>query len=227
MRDERGHNSQVELLSGLLPSSVQYAESRNMLPSGLFPQEKAEIAGAVPRRVSEFATGRRCAREALEKLGLPGVAIRRGSNRQPIWPQGVVGSITHCQKYCAAAVAMKCDMLSLGIDAEIDRRFSSEMAALVLTEEEHAREGQSPLHVNLPCLAFSAKESAFKAWHPLTGLWLDFHDIYISFCFTSMSFEARVSPSSQNGDQATHVFPGKFCIASGIIFTASYQTQPR
>ena len=41
-----------------------------------------------------------------------------GAKREPLWPAGVVGSITHCDGYRAAAVARATDLATVGIDAE-------------------------------------------------------------------------------------------------------------
>jgi 4'-phosphopantetheinyl transferase EntD len=57
------------------------------------------MARATPARRCESAPGRRCAREALAILGGPRVAILAGHFRDPVWPFGYVGSITHCQGF--------------------------------------------------------------------------------------------------------------------------------
>ncbi|MEM7435734.1 MAG: 4'-phosphopantetheinyl transferase, partial [Myxococcota bacterium] len=85
----------------------------------LLPEEASIVAGAVPRRVSEFTAGRTCARQALSKLkGPSGYALLQGEDRGPIWPTGFVGSITHADFWCAAAVARESDVRAVGIDIE-------------------------------------------------------------------------------------------------------------
>ena len=61
----------------------------------VFPGEEDLIANAVDSRRREFVTARRCAREALAKLGHAPGPIRVGPRREPQWPTGLVGSITH------------------------------------------------------------------------------------------------------------------------------------
>ena len=85
----------------------------------LFAQEAVAVDRAVPRRRAEFAAGRRCARAALARIGIPPAPLLRGEDREPLWPDGAVGSITHCAGYVAAAVAATEVMLSVGIDAEV------------------------------------------------------------------------------------------------------------
>ena len=76
------------------------------------------VARAVDRRRAEFTTVRTCARIALGRLGLPPAPLLTGSKREPLWPAGVVGSITHCDGYRAAAVARASEVAAIGIDAE-------------------------------------------------------------------------------------------------------------
>ena len=61
---------------------------------------------------------RTCARIALGRLGLPPAPLLSGPKREPLWPDGVVGSITHCDGYRAVAVARADQLASIGIDAE-------------------------------------------------------------------------------------------------------------
>ena len=106
-------------MGGLLPPAAVVVEAFSDDPGDLpFAGEEHLITDAVNGRRREFVTARRCARQALTALGLPATAIPAGPDRQPQWPSGVAGSITHCPGYRAAAVAMGTEVASLGIDAE-------------------------------------------------------------------------------------------------------------
>src|SRR5206468_2745795 len=87
----------------------------------LFPEEEALIAAAVDKRRREFATARGCARSALAALGIEPAPILAGERGAPRWPPGIVGSITHCAGYRAAAVSSARDMITIGLDAEPDQ----------------------------------------------------------------------------------------------------------
>ena len=63
------------------------------------------MANAVPKRIQEFADGRLCARRALEEFGVTNFPIRMARDRQPVWPDSLIGSITHTAGLCAAVVA--------------------------------------------------------------------------------------------------------------------------
>src|SRR5882672_7976907 len=107
------------MIERLLPPEVIVVSRRDDDPHAApLPEEEALIDGAVAPRRSEFATTRSCARQALHRLGVPEGPILRGPKREPLWPPGIVGSLTHCTGYRAAAVARASDVLAIGIDAE-------------------------------------------------------------------------------------------------------------
>jgi 4'-phosphopantetheinyl transferase EntD len=94
------------MIERLLPQVVSCRTARDdEAGARLFPEEAMQLDGAVDSRLREFATGRSCARQALAGLGLAPAPILRGAKREPLWPAGIVGSITHCRGYRAAAVA--------------------------------------------------------------------------------------------------------------------------
>ncbi|MDK1493915.1 hypothetical protein QN219_28415 [Sinorhizobium sp. 7-81] len=99
-------------------------------------EEESAVVSAVESRRREFAIGRTCARSALSKLGFPPCAIPGGPHRAPLWPSGIVGSITHCAGFCAAAVALQEDYVALGIDAEVDEELPSGVLAIISVDEE-------------------------------------------------------------------------------------------
>ncbi|MEM7792797.1 MAG: 4'-phosphopantetheinyl transferase, partial [Verrucomicrobiota bacterium] len=65
-----------------------------------FAEEGALRAKAGAARQQEFIAGRKCARAALAELGqLHGPILANGKGA-PVWPDGFVGSITHCKGFC-------------------------------------------------------------------------------------------------------------------------------
>jgi 4'-phosphopantetheinyl transferase EntD len=155
------------MIEAILPPQVSVAEAReDDAAAPLFPEEEEIVARAVERRRREFATGRSCARRALAGLGV----------EEPKWPAGIVGSITHCEGYRAAAAARGSDLIALGIDAEPHAPLPPGLLGDVAAPAEAAAlaelsRGRPEAHWDR--LLFSAKESAFKAWYPLAGLPLD------------------------------------------------------
>jgi len=209
------------VLSRLLPSGVAVAEQFGAVSGVLWKEEEEALGQAVPKRQMEFAAGRSCAREALSLLGVPGCAILRGGAREPLWPDGVVGSITHCNGYCAAAVAHADQVLSLGIDAEPDEPLPAGVLPLIARPEEAERllKRPSASRKNLDRLLFSAKESTYKAWYPLSKKWLDFDEVRIDLIPEHDSFELEFLGSSRAEMQSLR-FAGRYMIQNGLILTS-------
>lgn len=121
--------------------------------------------------------------KALEKLGVHGVLIPTGKHREPLWPQGIVGSISHCDSLTGAIVAKRSDYVSLGFDIEEIGRVTTDLWDLVFSENEKLFL-HSALDVErriLSALFFSAKEAFYKFEYPITGLYLDFLDVELSY----------------------------------------------
>ncbi|MBP1849556.1 4'-phosphopantetheinyl transferase family protein [Rhizobium halophytocola] len=128
------------------------------------------LLGAVPRRRAEYIAGRRCARAALRRStgidSIPGM----GRDRAPLWPRGIVGSISHSGDRAIAITGRAQQFAGLGIDLEklLDIETAGEIAGHVLTADERKRSGPAPDPFAVT-LAFSAKESLFKALYPQIG----------------------------------------------------------
>ena len=150
-------------------------------PTNLLPEEAAYVEKAVAKRVKEFAAGRVCAKAALAALGVHDVALLAGLGRQPLWPAGIVGSITHTAGLCAAAVASAGRVAAIGLDSEIAGAPTVDIWPSICRDEELAWVGSlaAEQHAAAVTLLFSAKEAFYKAQYPLVGEWLDFHDVRI------------------------------------------------
>jgi 4'-phosphopantetheinyl transferase EntD len=125
---------------GSLPEGVVGVEAyADRWETELLPEERALVATAVKKRRHEFAAGRNCARRALAKLGWPDFPVLSGPNREPLWPPGVLGSITHCHGYCAAVAAPLAELkgiLGIGIDAELNAQLPQGVVELVCRPSE-------------------------------------------------------------------------------------------
>ena len=211
------------MMEQLLPACVAVVEGEpQMWEAELLSEEAELVSRAVPRRRREFAAGRACARLGLSRLGFPPAPLLSGSDRAPIWPEGAVGSITHCPGYAAAAVARAADMRALGIDAEVNQPLPEGVAELVCSPAERAWAAAAPAGlINWMTLVFSAKESVFKAWQPLTGDWLGYLDAELTIDSGSEAFVARllVTPPAVLGP-GFQGFQGRFAANRAHLFTA-------
>jgi 4'-phosphopantetheinyl transferase EntD len=193
--------------------------------SGLLPAEAAVVRGAVPKRRREFAAVRRCARRALGTLGCPPAPLLPGLRGAPGWPAGVVGSMTHCAGYRAAAVARAADLLAVGIDAEPHAPLPDGVLEAVAGPAERA--GLAGLGAAVPgvCwdrLLFSAKESVYKAWFPLTGRPLGFEDAELT-PRPDGTFAARLLvPGPIVAGRELTGFTGRWLTADGLVLTATH-----
>ncbi|MGH8920694.1 MAG: 4'-phosphopantetheinyl transferase family protein, partial [Actinomycetes bacterium] len=128
------------MIEKILPGVVACAEAFDDPPDAvLYPSEEAVISRAVEKRRREFRTVRHCARQALRELGLPPVAVLTGEHREPLWPPGVVGSMTHCTGYRAAAVARSRDLRTVGIDAEPHQPLPPDVLTAIALADEQVR----------------------------------------------------------------------------------------
>ena len=213
------------MLEGILPATaVVVATREDIADAVLFPEEEVVVERAVEKRRREFATARACARSALEQLGYPGLAVPSGSRGEPLWPAGVVGSITHCDGYRACAVARAGDLATIGIDAEPDRPLPDGVIGDVALPEERewlrefAREAPG---VHWDRLLFCVKESVYKAWFPLAERWLGFEDATVAIDRERGTFSARLLvPGPQLEGRELSGFRGSWLARDGLLLAA-------
>jgi 4'-phosphopantetheinyl transferase EntD len=166
----------------LFPAGVVAVESREPGdPALLLPEESAHLGRAVAKRVQEFAAGRLCVRRALREYGIDQFPLRVAVDRQPVWPEGFVGSITHTGGLCAAAVAESRTIAAVGIDSEIVGHVTPDIWSTICVAGE--ADWVNSLHPSeraaAVTLIFSAKEAFYKCQYPLVAERLDFHDLVI------------------------------------------------
>ena len=149
--------------------------------SALLPEEAACLGRSVPKRAQEFAAGRLCARRALLEFGVVNFPLRVGPQREPLWPEGYVGSITHTTGLCAAVVAERARFSAIGVDVEIADRVKQQLWPHICVAAEIAWLDSLPesQRVAAATLIFAAKEAFYKAQFPLVGERLDFHDVCV------------------------------------------------
>jgi 4'-phosphopantetheinyl transferase EntD len=172
------------IIGSLFPDAVVATELREDHDYAcLLLLEEARCLGrASPKRVHEFAAGRLCARRALAEFGLPDFPVCVAHDRQPIWPATLVGSITHTEGFCAAVVAERERILTVGIDCERLNQVTPDIWNLLFVPEETNWLAALSLdnRDRAASLLFAAKEAFFKCQYPLSAQWLDFHDVRVS-----------------------------------------------
>jgi len=166
-------------LLGLFPPGAVAAELRQPGDPGLLlPDEAAQLGRAVPKRVREFAAGRLCARRALAEFGIIDFPIKVADDRQPLWPDSVVGSITHTEGFCAAVIAERHRAMGLGVDSEVVGDVNANIWPSICVPAETAWIRSLPASEQAAAvtLIFCAKEAFYKCQYPIARERLNFHD---------------------------------------------------
>ncbi|MFJ8888286.1 4'-phosphopantetheinyl transferase [Streptomyces sp. NPDC102402] len=208
----------------LPPGAVSVDTAGEFPPELLFAGERALIRDAVEERRREFATVRVCAHRALTALGRAAEPVLTGRRGEPLWPVGTVGSLTHCEGYRGAALAPACRWRALGIDAEPHLALPPGVARATASaaEREQLRElARRHPGTRWDRLLFSAKESLFKAWSPLTRRTLDFDSAELELDPAARSFTARLRiPGPVLDGRALTALAGRWTVADGLLLTA-------
>ncbi|NUS73203.1 MAG: 4'-phosphopantetheinyl transferase superfamily protein [Corynebacteriales bacterium] len=204
------------MIADILSDDVVAVEAFGELPhTQLFPEEEKYIANAVDKRRDEFITVRGCARAALTSLGYPATVLVPGERGEPRWPANIVGSMTHCAGYRAAAVAHGAKVRGVGIDAEVHAPLPEGVLNAIGLPEELTHLHALNFGQHWDRLLFSAKESVYKAWFPLTGRRLGFADARIVLdpggTFTATLLVAQPPVA---------VFHGRWIAREGLVLTA-------
>ncbi|WIM94384.1 4'-phosphopantetheinyl transferase superfamily protein [Actinoplanes oblitus] len=214
------------MIERLLPPDVVAVEAFADVPGeAVFPGEEDLVAKAVEGRRREFVTARRCAREALARLGFPPAPIRPDPRRAPQWPAGVIGSITHCAGYRAAVVARLADLAGVGIDAEPNEPLPDGVAEAVAGLDERDmvdRLARTDPSVSWDRLLFSAKESIYKAWYPLTRRWLGFEEARLVIDPFTRTFTGHLSVDGTRVDGGPPLteLRGRYLATADFVVTA-------
>lgn len=210
------------MIDTLFPDTVVTVEaSESMWSEALHPEEALLVRKAVTRRRREFTAGRACARQALSRLGIGGFALLAGADRAPRWPVGIVGSISHCDGFCGAAVARREDLAGIGLDAEAGGPMECSLVTTTCTPAELERVSELPgaSPAEWAKVIFSAKESTFKCYYPLARTLLELHDLEVTLLPASREFTARLVRADAPSANGYRRFRGRFERSARHVFT--------
>ena len=159
----------------------------------------AQLAKSGKKRQAEHLAGRIAAVHALRAFGekaVPGI----GDRRQPLWPAGLYGSISHSGN-TAVAIASTAPV-GIDIEAIFTPHLADTLAHQAATDSELAilRACPQPFPLALT-LVFSAKESLYKALVEHDPTLAHFHDATfqqldeksITLAIPALSLTARLS----------------------------------
>jgi 4'-phosphopantetheinyl transferase EntD len=211
-------------LLGDAPVEVAEMDPRLAAPGAdLFVEEAQAIASAVDSRRRQFTAGRWLARHAWRELGHEPAPLVNDANRVPIWPAGLIGTITHTNIWCAAAVARSSDVAGIGADVEAATPLELGLWDRVCLPDEQAflRGQPAPLAGLLAKAVFSAKESIYKALYPRIRTFLDFKGmrIELSRSGSDWSWQAELQVPWGGLTPGLRLSPGRLHIDADLIVT--------
>jgi enterobactin synthetase component D len=211
--------SAVEILGGI-PSST-YPRTRGFLPH--------QLSRAAPKRIAEFLAGRYCAALALNAGGCwDGFELGIGSAGSPVWPAGLLGSITHTSRIAVAVVARKTEFRGIGIDSEpiMTSRSADDVAPIVIPEAAEvalARNASSAMDWRTFITAvFSAKESIYKCLRPLADEFFEFGDVrLVNVDLDSGILRMRIARPLGGALPARMELETRFALDAEVVHTAT------
>lgn len=179
----------------------------------LLPEKSQNYA---PKRKEQFIAGRICALRGLRNFDSHFSGnIPIGKNREPLWPIGFVGSISHTRAHACAAVSTS--LKGVGIDLENyieEDRLQKIKKQFVLDSEEEAFSVDS----KIGALIFSAKESLYKALYPTVQTFFGFKDAKI-LEISADSFTIQLLRSDREFSRFQEAIEGKYAIHNDMIMT--------
>jgi 4'-phosphopantetheinyl transferase EntD len=204
-------------LAGLYPAAVRtFFSARLPANAKLLAEEMRVTTGMVEKRLAEFTHGRYCARSAMKLLGSRSVPIGKGPDREPVWPGGIIGSISHTEGSAAAAVANSTEMVAVGLDMEGCAPLQADLIPMICLPEENP--GQDGAHAKL---LFSIKESIYKCLFPLVGEYIDFLEIEVILNAQTQIFSAQPRAARLDTNLIARL-QGRYKVHSQLIISAAW-----
>lgn len=182
----------------------------------LMTEELPGTEKMVEQRLLEFTHGRNCARVVLNMCGLRGAAVPRGSSGEPVWPQGIVGSISHTGSLAAAVAASTDYFVGIGLDIESSEPLSDDIIGMICRQDEAV--GEDGVRAKL---LFSIKEAVYKCIYPTVSAFVDFKEVKISLEEEACTFTASTDTLRQ--DMAVlERLEGAYCTVDGLVFSGAW-----
>ena len=180
------------------------------------PQSLENVAQT---RKHNFVAGRYCAIQAAKKLGLSLPAFGNAETREPLWPKGFTGSISHSKSLAISCVSDSSQYQSMGIDAEeiIRSTMAEKISGTVATQEELDYLNSFKLDFGFTLL-FSAKEALFKALFPLGRKYIDFKEaILIDIDQQKKTFQLRLASKDPAYQAYLGIYQGQYSIVDNNL----------
>ncbi|MBY6140894.1 4'-phosphopantetheinyl transferase superfamily protein [Leisingera daeponensis] len=190
-------------------------------PAEPLAEEAAGLSpNAVKKRRNEFAAGRDAVHQAMRQLGVSPAPVQVGSDRAPVWPAGLVGSITHTKSCAMAVLAREGEVQALGVDVEEDTPLKAELLPAICSEREQAWLRRQDNPGQMAKVIFSAKEAAYKAQYTLSRAFYGFDGMELELDLAASAYQAFFTadrPPFLRGEAVG----GRFAVGAGLIMTTA------
>lgn len=204
-----------------MPFEVSEAQMQRFFENGFVLPDA--LRNASMGRQIEFLAGRLCARDALERAGLPAFPPGRAEDRAPIWPKGATGSITHCGKIAAAVAASRNMYASIGLDIEAvqTEQAAAHLGPEIMTDAEASVARSSGIEPGVAFSAiFSAKETLYKTLYPIARRHFYFADAEcLSLSMEKGTWTMRLRTSLTDKLRASTVYEGQIRMHARHVLT--------
>ena len=153
----------------------------------------------------------------MGRLNSAPAPITRDEHGRPVWPSGLIGSISHSERL-AVAVASNGALRGIGIDVEDLNRFDGRNPRLykkLFTDAERSRDWADPRE---GAVLFSAKEAAYKAVNPLVGRHIGFQEVQAAVDWDGSRFQIRYLGNHPPNGLLNRGF-GRFCFVDDQVVT--------
>ncbi|MBQ0833829.1 4'-phosphopantetheinyl transferase [Marinobacter sp.] len=217
----------LAIFESLVPSHVACAlASISHGSTSPYAAENMAMRKAVAKRRCEFFAGRKAARQALGKLGIEPLSIPMGVQRDPLWPNGIVGAITHTQYHAVAIVASANHFKGVGLDLEKNGRISEALATEIEAEagdlNSDTKDRLTSQGICAHTLRYSAKESGFKAYFPAYKHFLAYRDVSCTVDLTTNSFTLRADEALETQIHEHRLVKGMFSCTGPYLATFAW-----
>ncbi len=182
----------------------------------------AALGSAVAKRRAEYLAGRVLAGELLAAQGYAGFELKTDADRAPCWPMGMQGSLSHSGSLVLCALRHAVESGGVGVDVEaiLSQQQAADLWRGIVSSEE--RDFLATGEAGFPwmlTLAFSAKESLFKALFPQVRQWFDFLDARLEEVTPQGAFQLRLLKDLSPPFPAGRVFTGCYRMLQGSLVT--------
>lgn len=173
------------------------------------------------KRLSDFRASRYCAKQILEKFGIHNYPLLINEHRAPIWPNQLVGSLSHTKNFCFGVIARGLDIKAIGIDVEVNKPLKDDLLKLICTakDQNYFKLYSSPNHA--ATIIFSIKESIFKCLHPIYKKWIDFKEVDVILNEQEGTYCA-IPSDPINSYFGLNEINGKWCTDERFVYTSCW-----